>query len=262
MDALESVLGYKFRDRQLLIMALTHGSVGYEAQRNQPDNQRLEFLGDAVLQLMLSDLLYQRLPDSDEGKLTKLRSQIVSTKALAVVARRLNLGKHLIMGRGEQANGGRDRENILADAVEALVGAAYQDGGLEKTKIIGNRLFKEDIERLLLLPDDQNPKGQLQEMTQALSPHSPEYTILNQSGPDHAKIFEANVTWLGTVLGTGSGNSKKEAETEAARVALKKPDLMDELKSLVILNFKATKISTINCEQAADNSTQLCEQSS
>ncbi|TDU66145.1 ribonuclease-3 [Prosthecobacter fusiformis] len=248
MEVLESVLGYSFRDRQLLTMALTHGSVGYEAQRVQADNQRLEFLGDAVLQLLLSELLYQRLPKADEGKLTTLRSQIVSTKALANVARRLKLGSFLIMGRGEQANGGRERESTLADVLEAVAGAIYLDGGIAEAQRFARFLFSEDLEKLLVNPGDQNPKGQLQEIIQSVGPMPPQYEILGQSGPDHAKSFEASVNWMGAVLGTGSGNSKKEAETASAKAALESPTLIAQLKSLASLNIKSTKISVIKCE--------------
>lgn len=262
MEALESVLGYTFRDRQLLTMALTHGSVGYEAQRAQADNQRLEFLGDAVLQLMLSELVYQKLPKADEGELTKLRSQVVSTKALAAVARRLNLGSFLIMGRGEQANGGRERENTLADVLEAIAGAVYLDGGLAEAQRLSQHLFHEDLEKLLRSPNDQNPKGKLQEIIQAMGPTPPVYRILSEAGPDHAKCFEASVLWLDAVLGQGKGNSKKEAEVDAARVALKSPTLIEQLKSLAVLNFKTTKIPVKNCEQAGHKSPHACEQHS
>jgi ribonuclease III len=262
MEVLESFLGYNFRDRQLLIMALTHGSVGYEAQRDHLDNQRLEFLGDAVLQLMLSEMLYKRLPKADEGVLTKLRAQIVSTKALATVARRLDLGSFLIMGKGEAANGGRARESTLADALEAVTGAIYLDGGLVAVQKLSQLLFAKDLEKLLVNPGDQNPKGQLQEMIQAVGTTSPDYTILSESGPDHAKCFQASVNWMGSTLGTGTGKSKKDAETEAARDALNSEGLGKRLKALAILNFKLTKIPVKSCEQTADNSPQLCEQDS
>ena len=262
MEVLESVLGYNFRDRQLLIMALTHGSVGYEAQRDHLDNQRLEFLGDAVLQLMLSELLYKRLPKADEGELTKLRAQIVSTKALAAVARRLNLGSFLIMGKGEAANGGRTRESTLADAMEAVAGAIYLDGGPLAVQNLTHLLFAKDLEKLLVDPGDQNPKGQLQEMIQAVGPNPPDYAILSESGPDHAKCFQASVSWMGSTLGTGTGKSKKEAETESARDALNSEGLSERLKALAILNFKLTKIPVKSCEQTADNFPQVCEQDS
>lgn len=262
MEALASILGYSFQDRSLLTMALTHGSVGYEAQRTQPDNQRLEFLGDAVLQLMLSELLYERLPAANEGELTKLRAQIVSTKALAALARRIQLGQHLIMGRGEAANGGRNRDGSLADALEAIMGAVYLDGGFQAAQALINKLFLADVERLLTHPSQQNPKGQLQEVIQALGPLPPQYEIVGQSGPDHAKSFQASVIWMDTVLGLGSGNSKKEAETEAAKAALNSPTLMETLNSLVNPNIKITKISKETCEQVGDNSLQVCEQTS
>ena len=123
MEVLQTTLGYTFRDPTKLTEALTHASLAYEGQRSQPDNQRLEFLGDAVLQLCLSEILYLRLPDSDEGALTKTRALLVSAKALATAARRLHLGRHLLMGRGEETNGGRARESSLADALEAIAGA-------------------------------------------------------------------------------------------------------------------------------------------
>lgn len=262
MEVLESVLGYSFRERKLLTMALTHGSVGYEAQRNLEDNQRLEFLGDAVLQLLMSELLFQRLPEADEGMLTKLRSQVVSTKALASLARKLNVGAFLIMGRGEEANGGRNRENSLADAVEAILGAIYLDGGLGAAQSFAKRMFDRELERLLTSPTEPNPKGQLQEIIQSVGPTPPHYKILSQSGPDHAKQFEASVIWLGTALGTGSGSSKKEAETASARNALQVPDLMERLKALAFLNISAAKITGNKCEQKANNCDQSCEQDS
>ncbi|HAL70515.1 MAG TPA: ribonuclease III [Verrucomicrobiales bacterium] len=250
MEALESALGYTFRDSQLLTMALTHGSVGYEAQRTQADNQRLEFLGDAVLQLTLSELLYHRLPQADEGALTKLRAQVVSAKALSAMARRLNLGRFLIMGRGEDANGGRQRESSLADAMEAVTGALYLDGGLPEVQKFVQRLFQSELEALLLNPSDQNPKGQLQELIQAVGPTPPHYRILEESGPDHDKFFQASVLWMGAVLGTGTGRSKKEAEVASARAALASDNLKDQLKSLGDLNYKATRIPITDCEKS------------
>lgn len=262
MEVLESVLGHTFQNRRLLTEALTHGSVGYEAQRQHVDNQRLEFLGDAVLQLTLSEILFQKLPDDDEGALTKLRAQIVSTKALATVARRLNLGSFLIMGRGEDANGGRNRENSLADALEAVIGAVYLDGGLPEAQKLARHLFQKDLETLLLNPQDENPKGRLQEIIQAVGPTPPSYKIVGESGPDHSKSFQATVNWLDCALGLGSGRSKKEAEVEAARTALLAPDLQERLKALAEAHFKATKISTTTCEQTGNNPPQLCEQDS
>ncbi len=252
MELLESVLGHTFKDPQKLTEALTHGSLGYESQRTQPDNQRLEFLGDAVIQLALSEMLYLKLTHVDEGVLTKARAQMVSTKALAQVARRLNLGGFLLMGRGEEANGGRERESTLADALEAIAGAIYLDGGMEAAVEFMRRLFVTEMAELGSSPVEQNPKGQLQELIQAVSPQAPSYRIVQESGPDHAKSFEATVNWKGTVLGRGLGRSKKEAEVEAARSALEYSDLkslLDVQAALLQADYKATKITAISCEQ-------------
>ena len=251
MELLESVLGHTFRDRTLLTQALTHASLGYERQHTLPDNQRLEFLGDAVLQLLLSELLYKRYRNADEGMLTKVRAQFVSTKALAQVARRLNLGGFLLMGRGEESHGGRERDSSLADALEAIIGAIFLDGGLEAAQILAQKLFAKDLENLGATPADQNPKGQLQEMLQAISPQSPSYRIVEESGPDHSKSFVAVVAWGGQELGRGLGRSKKEAEVEAAKAAL--AGSIPGIES----NYKATKISTNECEKAGQNSPQL-----
>jgi ribonuclease-3 len=231
MQTLEHVLGHTFRDPALLQVALTHGSVGYESQRAQADNQRLEFLGDAVLQLALSHLLFHRLAVADEGVLTQARAQLVSTKALARIARRIGLGSYLRMGRGEEANGGRDRESTLADALEAVAGAIHLDSGAAAAHEFAARLFAEDLEALSRGPLDANPKGQLQELIQAVGVEPPQYEILAAEGPDHAKNFVASVSWQGTQLGRGSGRSKKDAEVQAAQAALDNPTLSELLRT-------------------------------
>lgn len=230
MDTLETILGHTFRNPALLQLALTHGSVGYENQRPQPDNQRLEFLGDAVLQLSLSELLYQKFPHADEGVLTKARAQLVSARALSRHARRINLGAHLRMGRGEEANGGRDRDSSLADALEAVVGAIYLDAGAPAARLFIERLFAEDLRTLCDGVLETNPKGELQEKIQAVSSEQPCYQIISMDGPDHAKNFIAVVRWQGIELGRGSGRSKKEAETQAAHAALQNPVLHQQLR--------------------------------
>jgi ribonuclease-3 len=231
MDTLETILGHTFRDPALLQLALTHGSVGYENQRPQPDNQRLEFLGDAVLQLALSDLLYQKFPRADEGVLTKARAQLVSTKALARIARRIGLGSHLRMGRGEEANGGRDRDSSLADALEAIAGAIHLDSGSQAAHQFAAHLFAEDLTALHHGPLDTNPKGQLQELVQSVGITPLVYQIVSEDGPDHSKNFIAAVSWQGTQLGSGSGRSKKEAEVQAAQAALDNPALQQQLRT-------------------------------
>ncbi len=231
MQTLEQVIGHTFRDPALLQLALTHGSVGYENQRAQSDNQRLEFLGDAVLQLTLSHLLFQRLPQADEGVLTQARAQLVSTKALARIARRIDLGAHLHMGRGEETNGGRDRESTLADALEAVAGAIHLDSGTDAAHEFAERLFAEDLEALNRGPLDVNPKGQLQELIQSVGIEPPVYEIVGAEGPDHAKNFVASVSWRGTALGRGNGRSKKDAEVQAAQAALDNPALSELLRT-------------------------------
>ncbi len=230
MDSLESILGYTFRQPALLTEALTHASLAYEQQRPTKDNQRLEFLGDAVLQLILSDALFHRMPDTDEGGLTKTRASMVSTKALAKLARSLRLGRFIEMGRGEDANGGRDRDSTLADVFESLVGAAFLDGGLEAASAIVLRLMEELLFNHQANAEEtiQNPKGALQEMTQDVTNQLPVYQILGTSGPDHERIYESTVSWKGQLLGNGKGRSKKEAEIEAARAAVQNP-LLNEL---------------------------------
>lgn len=220
MESLESIIGHSFREPRLLAEALTHGSVSYESQRSGIDNQRLEFLGDAVLQLALSHELFVQLPQADEGRLTKTRAHVVSTKSLAALSRRMGLGQFLVMGRGEEANGGRDRDSSLADALEAVIGAIYLDAGLEAAMQFIQRILGDDLEIVLRGPGESNPKGDLQEKLQAVNAEAPVYRIVSQSGPDHAKLFDAVVTWQGNELGRGSGKSKKEAEVRAASAAL------------------------------------------
>ena len=220
MESLESIIGHSFREPLLLAEALTHGSVSYESQRSGIDNQRLEFLGDAVLQLALSHELFVQLPQADEGRLTKTRAHVVSTKSLAALSRRMGLGQFLVMGRGEEANGGRDRDSSLADALEAVIGAIYLDAGLEAAMQFIQRILGDDLEIVLRGPGESNPKGDLQEKLQAVNAEAPVYRIVSQSGPDHAKLFDAVVTWQGNELGRGSGKSKKEAEVRAAEAAL------------------------------------------
>lgn len=226
MVTLESILGHTFRQPQLLTEALTHGSVSYESQRTGADNQRLEFLGDAVLQLALSHDLFARLSSADEGRLTKSRAHLVSTKSLARLAREIGLGAHLHMGRGEEASGGRDRDSTLADALEAVMGAIYLDGGFEAALHFILRVLQDELEQLGNGVTESNPKGDLQEKLQAINAEAPIYHIVAQTGPDHAKFFEAAVTWRGSELGRGSGKSKKEAEVQAASSALANPELL------------------------------------
>jgi len=216
---LEERIGYKFRNSLLLAEALTHPSLGHEA-RYHFDYQRLEFLGDAVLQLVITEYLFRHFRVEAEGQLTKLRSRLVSREALQAHAATLDLGQYILMGRGEEASGGRERTSTLADAFEALIGALYLDGGLEAAKEFILTQTRGDLEQLAETPVDVNPKGQLQELLQSISPRSPVYELVSQSGPEHEKMFVSQVVWEGILLGQGSGRSKKQAEIEAAKEAL------------------------------------------
>jgi ribonuclease-3 len=222
MNPLEQRLKYKFRNPLLLAEALTHPSLGHETQRHHFDNQRLEFLGDAVLQLIFTEWLFDHFPKFSEGQLTKMRSRLVSRDGLKMHAERLDLGQHLMMGRGEEASGGRERISALADAYEALIGAIYLDSDYVTVRRIVLTEAREDLEALDVDPPDANPKGRLQEILQAISPVSPSYPIIAAEGPEHQKKFVARVTWNGLELGEGRGRSKKDAETAAAKDALGK----------------------------------------
>jgi ribonuclease-3 len=221
VNPLEERIGHKFRNSLLLAEALTHPSLGHETQRHHFDNQRLEFLGDAVLQLIITEHLYAMFPREAEGRLTKLRSRLVSREALRAHASKLELGQFLMMGRGEEACGGRERTSTLADAFEALLGAIYLDTNLETARRFILTLAAPDLAQLQVEPVDINPKGHLQEVLQAISPRSPIYELLAESGPEHEKTFVVRVSWEGTVLGQGTGRSKKQAETAAAVEAMR-----------------------------------------
>lgn len=221
LAALQERLGYTFRDESLLRLALTHPSVAHESPGNTHHNQRLEFLGDAVLGLVLTRELYDRFPDLGEGPLTKARAQLVNRRTLAAEARRLGLGENLIVSRGEEASGGRQRQSALADAYEALLGAVFMDGGYEAGREFILRSLGGVFGSLTEIPNLDNPKGELQELLQATSPDAPQYEMTYASGPDHDREFECAVFHAGVELGRGRGKSKKEAESQAAIRALR-----------------------------------------
>ena len=220
MNPLEERIGYKFRNSLLLAEALTHSSISLERKDYPFDNQRLEFLGDAVLQLVITEELFTRFPDFSEGQLTKIRTRLVSRSALKEHARALRLGEHLMMGRGEEASGGRDRASTLGDSFEALVGGIYLDGGLNPARRFILKVAAENLATVTAEPEEINPKGKLQEILQALAPSAPIYELTGESGPEHLKYFHCRVVWEGLVLGEGEGHSKKEAEVVAADAAI------------------------------------------
>ncbi|HXB58158.1 MAG TPA: ribonuclease III [Candidatus Acidoferrales bacterium] len=215
-------LAYKFRDENLLRLALTHPSVAHESGVPTEHNQRLEFLGDSVLGLVLTQKLYEQFPDFDEGPLTKARAKLVNRQTLAERARVLGLGAHLILSRGEETSGGRDRDSALADAYEALLGAIFLDGGYEAARDFILSEFTAAFGELPSIPLIENPKGELQEFLQARSPHSPEYQTVQIAGADHDPLFECAVSHDGVKLARGRGKNKKAAESEAAMAALEK----------------------------------------
>ena len=220
MNPLEERIQYKFRNALLLAEALTHPSLGYETQRHHFDNQRLEFLGDAVLQLIFTEFLFDSYPELPEGELTKLRARLVSREGLRINAEALDLGKYLMMGRGEEATGGRSRASALADAYEALIGALYLDSDYVTVRRIVLTETRSRLEELIVEDPSANPKGRLQEILQAVTPRSPIYEVVEQFGPEHMKQFISRIVWEGAELARGSGRSKKDAEVQAARKAI------------------------------------------
>jgi len=216
---LETRLGYIFRNPDLLELALTHSSKAHEQKRRLPHNERLEFLGDAVLELVTADYLYHLLPDVEEGRLTKIRAHLVNRSALAEMARSLDLGDDLLLGQAEAKHGGRDRPSTLSNAVEAIVGAVFLDGGYGAARALAVRLIEPRLRRLSDNPEPDNAKGFLQERLHGLDKKA-SYRIVSESGPPHEREFQATVTVEGEVIGTGVGRTKKEAETRAAMAAL------------------------------------------
>ena len=194
----------------------------HETQRDSFDNQRLEFLGDAVLQLIMTERLFRHFDEEAEGSLTKLRSRLVSRETLRTYAVAIDIGAHLKLGRGEEASGGRDRSSTLGDAFEALIGAIYLDSGLEAAREFVLEQAKNDLEEIAETPVDINPKGELQELLQSIAPPGPVYEVVGESGPEHDKVFVVEARWGGRVLGKGTGRNKKQAETAAAQEALEK----------------------------------------
>ncbi len=221
-EKFQKKLGYVFRNLELLKLALTHPSVAHEHGTPMQTNQRLEFLGDAVLQLVLTRDLYEKFPEFDEGPLTKARAKLVNRTTLAEHGRALSLGAHLILSRGEETHGGRERPSALADAYESLVGAIFLDGGFEVAQEFILREFNSDLGGLTVIPIMENPKGELQELLQAISSEAPHYDVISATGPDHDRVFECIVMHEGVELARGRGKSKKAAESEAALAALER----------------------------------------
>jgi ribonuclease-3 len=220
LEQFQNNIGYQFENIKLLEQALVHSSYANENKMSKEENnERLEFLGDAVLEIVTSYYLFIKYPDMLEGELTKLRASIVCEPTLAKFSKEIHLGDFIMLGKGEENSGGRNRSSVLSDTIEALIGAIYLDGGLEATtEFVYNTLLK-DVEKKKLFVDS---KTHLQELIQKVSEKPLEYVVVTESGPDHNKIFEVVVRHKNKVIGQGSGRSKKAAEQEAASDAIKK----------------------------------------
>lgn len=214
----EETIGYRFLDSSLLQLALTHSSYGNETYHEKlHNNERLEFLGDAVLEITVSDFLYNKYPDLPEGELTRLRASMVCEPTLAVCAKEISLPDMLLLGKGEEQTGGRFRDSIISDAMEALLGAIYRDGGIECARAFVKRHILNDMENKKTFIDS---KSVLQERLQADYKEGPEYILVGEEGPDHCKTFQVEVKSEGKTIGTGSGKTKKAAEQQAAYQAI------------------------------------------
>lgn len=212
-----------FQNQELLTTALTHRSaLNEQNSTSKESNERFEFLGDAVLELVTTKFLFHQFPDIHEGLLTAYRSALVKTETLAKVARTLDLGAKLYMSKGEEATGGRDNDSLLADTMEALIGALYLDQGLEKVEDFLKEVLFVEFEQILQKKLYRDSKSYLQELVQAKGQPTPSYEVVSEVGPDHDKTFTVNVIVGDKVLATGTGSSKQRAQQDAAQIALDK----------------------------------------
>ena len=218
---LENAIGYRFKNITLLQNALAHSSYANERWHDSlKSNERLEFLGDSILGMVVAEYLYRNFPDRPEGDLTRMRADMVCERSLALIAERIDLGKHLLLGNGEEAGGGRTRDSILADAVESVIAACFLDGGMEPARNFINTFVLTDVPVRKLRNADY--KTALQELVQQKKNQVLTYALVEESGPDHDKHFVVQVSLNGTVVGTGAGKSKKRAEQDAAHAAIER----------------------------------------
>jgi ribonuclease-3 len=221
VSELQQQIAFTYRDPRLLERALTHKSYANE-NRLSEHNERMEFLGDSVLSLVVSELLMNALPGASEGELSRIRAAVVSEPSLAAVARTIGLGEFLLVGRGEEQTGGRDKDSLLADSLEALVASLYLDGGLEPAGAFITRFFRATLDRVRTAGGTADHKTELQELCQERLKILPEYRVVSETGPDHRKEFTIELSIRGEVCGRGTGRNKKEAEQRAAKEALEK----------------------------------------
>jgi len=227
-EKVEKVLQYTFRDKDLLEHALTHRSILPETGRERSfANEQMEFLGDAVLDLVIVEHLCRRFPDDTEGELSKLKAMLVSGRTLQTIADKINLGQYILMSDNEARNGGRKRGSILEDTFEAIVAGIYLDGGLQEAKKFITAFVIPELDKIVSQNLDSNYKSQLLEYAQANSLQMPVYKVIKEAGPDHKKEFEIEVSIDGSVLGNGMGKNKKSAQQKAALSALKHLNLVE-----------------------------------
>ena len=219
MDEFENIIQYQFKNKQLLTEALSHSSYANEKKKTRNSNERLEFLGDSVLSVIVSQYLFEHFSHLPEGELTKIRASLVCEKSLYNFAQQIRLGDFLLLGKGEEHTGGRERPSILADAFEAVIAANYLDGGLEAARKHVLKFIPDDIDKKSLTAFSDY-KTILQEVIQKNPEEKVEYILADQTGPDHNKAFKVQVCLNSNVIGTGTGKSKKEAEQMAAKEAL------------------------------------------
>lgn len=220
MRELEKIINYEFKDKELLKMALSHTSYCNEVKNGAQSNERLEFLGDSVLSVIVAEYIFEKYKELPEGEMTKLRASLVCEKSLSVFAKKLELGRFLLLGKGESQNGGAERPSILADAFEALLAAMYLDGGMEVAIAHVHRFIIPEIKNHTVKEAFHDYKTQLQEIIQRNREEELVYVIVHEEGPDHAKSFTVEVRLNSNVIGTGTAGSKKQAEQYAARQAL------------------------------------------
>lgn len=220
LNKLQKEIGVRFTDKEILNRSLTHRSYANEVAFKVGENERLEYLGDSVLGLVVNEYLFKRFDNYHEGDLAKIKSSVVSEEMLATVALELDLGYYLLLGKGEENSGGRNRPSILANTVEAVIGAMYLDCGLKRTKRFILNILKKYIDQVDKIPTMRDPKTSLQEIVQKKYKEKPEYVLLRSEGPDHKKLFTVALTINGKVVVEGSGTSKRRAEVDAARKVL------------------------------------------
>jgi ribonuclease-3 len=221
LSEIEGKLNYEFQNKELLRLSFVHRSFVNENKNVQGHNERLEFLGDAVLNLIVAEYLYKQMPDTPEGELSYIRSRLVEASTCVLYLQKLGVGDKILLGKGERMNEGRGRESILADLFEGIIGAIYLDGGLLQAQNFFLQAFKDEIEQIIKTPI-RNFKAILQDISQKKYKQAPHYEVLKEAGPDHSKNFIVAVSILGEVYGKGEGSSKKEAQQNAAENALLK----------------------------------------